>query len=49
MAVLGAYVVLLLLVVFVVTPRSSSSELWVPYALIALTLLFLVRYVSTSY
>jgi len=48
-AVLGAYVVLLLLVVFVVAPRSSSTELWVPYGLVALTLLFLVRYVSTSY
>jgi hypothetical protein len=48
-AVLGAYVVLLLLVIFVVTPRSSSSALWVPYVLVALTLLFLVRYVTTSY
>jgi len=48
-AVIGTYVVLLLLIVFVLIPRESASYLWVPYALAAVILLFLVRYFSTHY
>ncbi len=47
--VVGAYVFLLVLVVAVVLPTSGASYLWVPILLIAVTLLFLARYVSTYY
>ncbi len=46
---MGAYVVLLVLVVVLVVPSSVGTYGWVPYILVALTLFFLVRYLSTSY
>ncbi|MCI4373668.1 MAG: hypothetical protein L3K02_08535 [Thermoplasmata archaeon] len=43
----GAYVVLL--IVILVIFREGSVQFWVPYALIALVLFLLVRYLSTRY
>ena len=48
-AVIVAYAVMLLLVVIVVAPRSTSGYGWTLYFLLALTLLFLARYLSTRY
>jgi Bacterial PH domain len=48
-AIVGAYGFMLILIVVVVAPRSHSSYDWVFYFLLALTLLFLVRYLSTRY
>lgn len=47
--VIGTYVVLLLIIVFVLIPREPSSSWWVPYALAILIALFLGRYFSTHY
>jgi len=47
--VVGVYVVLLLLIIVVVGARSSIGFSWVTFLLIIVTLLFLVRYLSTSY
>lgn len=47
--VVGAYVFLLVLVTVLVLPTSGASYLWVPFLLIAITILFLARYVSTYY
>lgn len=43
----GAYVVLLLIILLIF--RDSSAQFWVPYALIAVVLLLLARYLSTRY
>jgi hypothetical protein len=48
-AVVGAYAVLVLLLLFVVVPRAAFSYLWVPYALVAVLLFYLVRYLTTRY
>lgn len=48
-AVVGTYLFLLLLVLFVLLPRVDPSYLWVPYFLVGVLLLFLVRYLSTTY
>ncbi len=48
-AVIGAYVFMLVLIVLVVGPRSRSPYSWVLYFLLVLTLLFLVRYLTTRY
>ena len=47
--VVGAYVVLLLLIGLVVAPRSGPRFLWASYVLLGLTVLFLVRYLTTRY
>jgi hypothetical protein len=47
--VIGAYVVLLLVIVFILIPRISPSDFWVPYVLVGLTVLFLARYLSVTY
>lgn len=44
---LGAYLVLLLLVLLVL--RAPPSDPWVPYFLALVILLFLARYMTTSY
>ncbi len=48
-AVVGAYAFLLLLIALVLGPRSVAGYLWVPYFLGAVTVFFLVRYLSTRY
>jgi hypothetical protein len=48
-AVVGAYAVLLLLIVFLIGPRLASADAWVTIFLVALTVLFLARYLSTRY
>jgi hypothetical protein len=47
--VVGAYVVLTLLILLVVAPRSEGRYAWVPYLLVGFTVLFLARYFSTTY
>jgi len=47
--VLGAYVVLAVLIAVVVAPRATGRFVVVPYLLLAVTVLFLVRYLSTRY
>lgn len=44
-----AYGLLLLVLFVVLPPGSTGAYLWVPYLLIGVTLLLLVRYLSTSY
>jgi hypothetical protein len=44
---IGAYVVLLIVIYLLV--HSSGSDFWVPYALAAVVLILLVRYLSTHY
>jgi hypothetical protein len=44
---IGAYVVLLLVIYFLV--HSSGADYWVPYVLAAVVLLLLIRYLSTHY
>ncbi len=48
-AVVGAYVVLMVLILAVIAPRIHSADDWVTIFLTALTVLFLVRYLSTRY
>lgn len=47
--VIGAYVVLLLLIILIIGTRIVSADDWVTIFLTALTLLFLARYLSTRY
>jgi len=47
--VIGVYAVLLILIVVVIGGHSSVGFTWVTYLLVAVTLLFLAQYVSTSY
>jgi hypothetical protein len=47
--VVVAYVLIAVLIVAFVAPRSSSRYVWVPYFLEAIILLFLARYFSTRY
>jgi hypothetical protein len=44
---IGAYVVLIIIILIIV--RDPSGQYWVPYALIALVVLLLARYLSTGY
>jgi hypothetical protein len=48
-AVVGVYLFMMLLIGLVVGPRSTSSYGWALYFLLAVTALFLVRYLSTRY
>ncbi len=48
-AVIGTYIILLLLAFFTVPASLISGGWWVPYLLYALILFFLVRYLSTHY
>jgi PH (Pleckstrin Homology) domain-containing protein len=47
--VVGTYVALLLLVIFVLIPRAASTIGWVPYFLVGLIVFSVVRYLSTTY
>jgi Bacterial PH domain len=47
--VIGVYVFMIVLVVYVVGFRSSIGFSWVTYLLLAVTVLFLLRYLSVSY
>lgn len=48
-SIVGAYVLLLLLLFVFVTPTTSGEYVWVPYLLLAVTLLLMARYLSTNY
>jgi Bacterial PH domain len=48
-AIVGTYVFLLIVIVVVLVPSGATSLTWVPYFLVALVLLFLVRYLTTRY
>ncbi|MFZ0699743.1 MAG: PH domain-containing protein [Thermoplasmata archaeon] len=48
-AVIGTYIVLLLLAFLTVPGSFISDGWWVPYVLYALILFFLIRYLSTHY
>ena len=49
MSVLGAYVILFVPILVVLFPRTTRAYDWVPYLLLFLTALFLVRHLSTRY
>jgi Bacterial PH domain len=48
-AVVVAYGIMILLLIWVVGPRAESSYGWALYFLLAVSLLFLARYLSTRY
>ncbi|HYA10985.1 MAG TPA: PH domain-containing protein [Thermoplasmata archaeon] len=47
--VVGVYAAMVLLLIFVIGARSSIGFSWVLYLLLAVTFLFLARYLSTTY
>ncbi len=48
-AIIATYALLLLVIVLVLVPRIAPSDAWVSYVLVALTVFFLVRYLSVTY
>ncbi|HTT16539.1 MAG TPA: PH domain-containing protein [Thermoplasmata archaeon] len=48
-AVIGTYLVMMLLIAFVAGPRSTSSYRWALYFLLGLTAVLLLRYLTTHY
>jgi hypothetical protein len=47
--IVGAYLFLLIVMLVLLTPKTSGAYVWVPYLLLAVTALFLARYLSTGY
>lgn len=47
--VVGAYVLLVILIAVLVSPKVTGGYTWVTYFLLGVTVLFLVRYFSTRY
>ena len=49
MGIIGAYAVLLLIILLVILPRESKQYTWVPYLLTAAIVFLLVRHFSVRY